>query len=73
MKTYLRIVRQSSGMFEAIEYVSPMFKHYEIEVSVDSIQWVSEKISAETLITVLLERGWHQTDIGDALHDARSH
>lgn len=73
MRTYLRILRQSPHMFKAIEYVSPMFRRYDIEVSVDSIQWASEEMSAESLITILRERGWHQTDIGDALHDARNH
>lgn len=73
MKKYLRIVAASGQyeVFKAIEYLASDFKRQDIPLSDNSVEWVSNALPAAELIDLLLCRKWHQTDIGDALHEAR--
>lgn len=73
MKRYLRIVAvaDEQTVFRAIEYNATSFQPEEVDVPLNLVVWRSEALSVDELIKLLLSRGWHQTDIGDALHEAR--
>jgi hypothetical protein len=72
MKKYLRINLVGDAFpYEAVEYESEIFLKHEIPIPVESRKWEARFVGTEELITALYSRGWHQTDIGDALFEAR--
>lgn len=73
-KVYLRIylVSKEPEMCLALEYKASQFKRHEIDVNASDLVWkLDEPLRTSDLIDLLLLRGWHQTDIGDALSEAR--
>ena len=72
MKKYLRInLIHDASLYEAVEYESEIFLRQEIPIPVESKKWEAMFVETEELIDALRFRGWHQTDIGDALFEAR--
>ena len=71
MKKFLRIVSDSnsSNEFVAYEYRSDIYLNRNFPLS--DVSWDSGPKEAEQLIAELCARGWHSTDIGDALDEAR--
>jgi hypothetical protein len=67
----LRIVGGSLECFVAIEYESDTYFSYASGSKIPSITWQSSPHSTEAVIGLLRERGWHTTDIGDELDEAR--
>lgn len=60
-------------MFAAIEYVADGYISAERPVPEDLIAWQQvDPIPTSHLIDLLVRRGWHLTDVGDALHEART-
>jgi hypothetical protein len=73
MPRHLRIVPISGehDQFSAVEYCSVSFIPQEAGLVRESVRWESPVFPAAALIDSLHSRGWHQTDIGDALREAR--
>lgn len=71
MKKFLRIVSgpNSSSNFIAYEYFGEVYLNRNITLS--DVSWTSNQEGAEQLIAELRARGWHPTDIADALDEAR--
>lgn len=48
----------------------PLYEAQEIRLGGDEIVWqTDETLPMDGLIALLSSRGWHQTDIGDALYE----
>ncbi len=66
-----RLVQITPETMKAMEYESDMYLNQIDVPELPSITWESSPLLTEELIGHLRKRGWHPTDIGDALHEAR--
>ena len=57
--------------FAAMEYASPVYVSWTHDSTLPDVRWQSEPLPVDALLTLLASRGWHQTDIGDELDEAR--
>jgi hypothetical protein len=70
---YLRacLVGTSPETVKAFEYESGIYLSQDRVPALPSVSWESDALETEKLIEVLRSRGWHTTDIGDALDEPR--
>lgn len=73
MAKYLRlhVVTSSPETVLAQEYESGIYLSREAAPILPAAVWESDIFPTEQLAILLQKRGWHQTDIGDELNDAR--
>ena len=69
----LRQIGRAPECFLALEYESDMYLSYAHVKEIPNIVWQSDSLETEALVQLLRERGWHPTDIGDELDEARRH
>jgi len=69
----LRQVCQVPERFVALEYESDKYLSYAFVREIPNIVWESEPLETELVAQLLLARGWHQTDIGDEICEARQY
>jgi len=69
----LRKVGRSPECFVAMEYESDAYLSYAYVAEMLDISWQSSSLSTEAIIALLRDRGWHVTDIGDELDEARKY
>ena len=69
----LRQVRTAPDWFVAFEYESDTYLSYARTTEFPNIRWQSDELGEVDVADVLRERGWHSTDIGDELDEARKH
>jgi hypothetical protein len=70
---YLRtcLVGTCPETVKAFEYQSDIYLSQARVPVLPSVSWESDALETEKLIEVLRNRGWHTTDIGDALNEPR--
>ena len=75
MPTYLKLrqTRQVPERFVALEYESDKYLSYAFVQEIPNVAWKSGTLGTEAIIELLRNRGWHQTDIGDELSEARKY
>ena len=75
MSTHLKLrqVSQEPEKFVALEYESDKYLSYAFFQEIPNIVWESEPMETEQVAQLLLNRGWHQTDIGDEVCEARKY
>ena len=75
MRKYLRIsilgTRPETALAQEYNSNSYILRGDSPELLV--VTWESDALPTESLIGLLLQRGWHQTDIGDELDEARAY
>ena len=71
---YLRVclVGASPETMRAFEYESATYLSQVKVPELPSTSWQSDPLQAKELIGQLRHRGWHTTDIGDAMDEART-
>ena len=56
---------------KAFEYESEIHLSQARVPALPSVSWESDALATDELVELLRARGWHTTDIGDALHETR--
>ena len=71
---YLRACLVGTGpeTMKAFEYESHIYLSQDRFPVLPATIWQSETLETQDLIGQLRDRGWHTTDIGDALDEART-
>lgn len=67
----LRQAGKSPESFVALEYESDKYLSYAHVTEIPDVSWQSPPLPTEAVIALLRDRGWHTTDIGDELDEAR--
>jgi hypothetical protein len=70
---YLRacLVGTRPEIVKAFEYESEIYLSQARVPVLPSVSWESDALETKELIELLRTRGWHTTDIGDALDETR--
>ena len=73
-KTCLKLHRLqlSPEMFIAIEYSADRYMSWTTAREIANVSWESAPMLTDDLVRILRARGWHTTDIGDELNEARA-
>ena len=73
MPIFLKISRVNLApeTYTAFEYESERYMSWAHARTIPAIQWESGPVKIDELVVLLESRGWHQTDIGDELDEAR--
>lgn len=66
----IRFVSDDLQKAEAVEYLSEKYVSSRLHLPAGNVTWRSGPQLVDDLIELLLGRGRHQTDIGDALDEA---
>ena len=69
----LKLVTRAPERFVAMEYESDRYLSYAHVTEIPNIQWQSSPLDTEAVAGLLRDRGWHTTDIGDELAEAREY
>jgi hypothetical protein len=68
----MRLTGSSPETFIACEYSSDRYLSWVQVREMSLITWQSEPFAPDALARLLESKGWHQTDICDALDEART-
>ena len=73
MGKYLKLRRVASKPERhiALEYESVQYQSWARVRDIPNVSWQSEPMDTDDLVSMLRGRGWHPTDIGDELNEAR--
>ena len=69
----LRRVALNPERHQAFEYESDQYRSWARFKDIPGVVWQSDPMETDELVSVLRSRGWHPTDIGDELDEARLH
>ena len=74
MRKYLklRLASPCPETFTAYEYESDIYLSWAHMRELPNVTWQSDSLGTEQITQLLASRGWHQTDIGDELDEART-
>ena len=75
MQKYLKLrrVALSPEVLTAFEYNSDRYCSWAHVSELPNVTWHSEPMLTDDLVAVLRKRGWHPTDIGDEIDEARKY
>ena len=68
----IKLLSKAPEVFVAVECKAEVYLTFEQAEKSPYLTWRSAPLDRDAIDSLLSSRGWHQTDRGDAFHEARA-